>query len=291
MTRTRVTVAFVILVAAAVALWLLDSSGPAGDTAKPPPTASAAKAVSSSPVPAAAPASVAPDSSASAAPIHVRLPEGTPAATVVQVLRPAADAGDPRAACRLALELSKCQLGDKPTAAQKAACEGVSPEEARKASNYLWQAAAAGNVGAMSRYARDPMLDNLDATESAGAWAQYDQNVESFLARAVAGGDVMALYFSWRATGTGIAAGGRRLIRVDPYMAAVYANAATPLLDPRRQALVSKSAMLEESNLPPDEVEKARAEAQRIRETYFAGAQRTEDTQNDSYMQPAQCDK
>jgi hypothetical protein len=171
------------------------------------------------------------------------------------------------------------------------ACEGVTAEDANKASNYLWQAAAAGNVGAMSRYARDPMIDESNASVSAGAWAQYQQNAETFLSRAITGGDVMALYFSWRVTNTGLAAGGRRMIALDPYMSAVYGNAVMPLLDPRRQALVSRSTMMTEGNLPPDQLEKARAEGQRIRETYFAGAQRTEDTQNDSYMLPAQCDK
>src|SRR5262249_11368874 len=138
----------------------------------------------------AAPPTGAPEASSTSKPISVRLPEGTPVATVIQALRPAADSGDPRAACRLALELSKCaDPARKSTPEGKAACEGVTDQDARRASEYLWQAAAAGNVGAMSRYVRDPMLDDFTPTESAGAWAQYQQNAEVFLNRAVTGGD------------------------------------------------------------------------------------------------------
>jgi hypothetical protein len=293
MTRFFVVIAVVIVLAAALATWLLTGPDSEEDPKQSQPSSAQRKANPASvATTTATPPGAAADTSSSSKPISVRLPEGTPVATVIQALRPAADSGDPRAACRLALELSKCaDSANKSTPEAKAACQGVTEQDARKAPEYLWQAAAAGNVGAMSRYVRDPMLDDFTPTESAAAWAQYQQNAEVFLTRAVTGGDVMALYFASRASWTGMGAGARRMFTMDPYMAAVYGNAAMPLLDPRRQASVSKETLMSESNLPPDQLEKARAEGQRIRETYFAGAARTEDTQNDSYMLPAQCDK
>lgn len=228
---------------------------------------------------------------ASGTPIHIRIPENTPVATVLKELRSAADAGDSRAACRVGIELARClRIGSKSSAAERALCEGVTSDDANQAWKYLLQAAATGNVAAMSRYARDPGLTTTNPADSAEGWLTYKQNAPTFLNQAVQGGDVMALYFSWWNSATGFSSGGDHVFQQNPYMAMVYGNAVLPLLDPRRQNNVIQLNAKIQASVPADQLAQAQAEGQRIRDTYFAGAERTPDTIDDSYVPPAKCD-
>jgi hypothetical protein len=227
-----------------------------------------------------------------AVPFHIQVPDGTPVAQVLQQLQGAADAGNARAACRVGLELSLCyRLNSNSTAEEKAHCNGITGDQAGRAWKYLYQAAASGNLAAMSRYVRDPALSTSNPADSAEAWLLYKQNAESFLTQSVQGGDPMALYFAWWNSATGFSSGGDNVFQKNPYMALAYGTAALPLLDPRRRANVVQLNAQIQSQLPADQISKAIEEGQRIKDTYFANASPTSDSPDDAYLPPSQCDK
>lgn len=68
-------------------------------------------------------------------------------------------------------------------------CEGVSRDDLRSNTwRYIWRAAAAGNVTAMSEFVRDPGIYG-DPAASADGWAIYRDHVQDIDARAIAAGD------------------------------------------------------------------------------------------------------
>ena len=175
------------------------------------------------------------------------------------MLREGADQGIPQAACRLGAELIRCarvrdtlvMLGEAQAAAARAPknapeaarmsqyavelsralaednrmCSGVAVETAREAWRYLYSAAAAGNVAAMSRFVRDPGLElnDPDATEG---WSAYRQDAPAFLQGAIKGGDVRALYQAWFSAFSGQSSGGSDIFVRDPDKALQYGTAA-----------------------------------------------------------------
>jgi len=229
-------------------------------------------------------------------------------------LRNAADRGDARAACTLGIELVRCarleavqtELYDTQTAlddvqgnAERAVkdkanvarlsrrideltstlnenqrlCRGVTQELARNSWQYLYAAATAGNVTAMSRFVRDPGFDPLDS-ETSEAWQTFLASAPDFLARAIAAGDVRALFQGWYSASSG------RTIREiqadafqrDPDKALQYGTAVVKLVDPRRAAEVAQANAAIAKEIGPERAARARQEGERLRTTFFANA-------------------
>jgi hypothetical protein len=222
-------------------------------------------------------------------------PPGTPVKQLLAELKSAAEQGDAAAGCRLGAELAACRDARRHKemvgTAQAAACEGVSDTEIKDAWRYLWNAAEQGSVAAMSKFARDPALSLTDLAVSAEGWDLYRHNAPRLLWQAIQGGDVMALYQSSFSTASGMTAGGTGVIERDPYNALVYGYAALPLLDPRRQAAVTRRNESLASELLPDKVLQAAREGDQLRARYFSAATPTQDTENDGYVDVADCAK
>lgn len=103
-------------------------------------------------------------------------PWGEPLGANLDAVRRRADAGDARAACRIGVEASLCNLartpaadaapGDSTAAGQSPPdnaalagyCEGIDDDLRGQAAAYLRKAAMAGNTDAMLRYASGPFL-------------------------------------------------------------------------------------------------------------------------------------
>ena len=97
-----------------------------------------------------------------------------------------------------------------------AACQGISPEIAKRSGQYLFMAAQNGSVAAMSKYARDPPVDSSKSAEYADEIIQYRDNAARFLNQAVKGGDVLALYVSWYGADTGQSMLGKGVFQKEP---------------------------------------------------------------------------
>jgi len=249
-------------------------------------------------------------------------PEGVPAAKVIAELRAAADHGNPSAGCRVAAEIIHCrdvrqQLGElqameadlaksrnpqdsallskqlenltNTLRPQQASCEGVSDLDYGQSWRYLWQAAQAGNVAAMSKFVRDPGLSYDEPAAAAEGWASYQSAAPQLLWQAIQGGDVMALYQGWFSAASGLSAGGKGVFPRDPYTALVYGNAVLPLVDPRRQDNINRMNARLAAELTPAQALQAAGEGMSLRSKYFAGAQPARETSNDGYMDPAKC--
>ena len=213
----------------------------------------------------------------------VQPPSDTPVKEVLDQLRAAADLGNPQAACRVALEMRRCghwfELSREPSdsplyvafapmlRAGKALCAGVDENDVRNnAWRYLWQAAEAGNVAAMTEFAITPVVDGFDnPAASADAWLHYRDHAREFLTTAVNDGDVEAAYWGVAFMGTGNSFGGRGVFKADPYTALVWAEAILPFLDPQRQQNRQYWIDQLEPKLPPDRVLQAQQDAIALR--------------------------
>ena len=232
-----------------------------------------------------------------------------PVAPLLQKLVPAAQNGDARAACRVGLEKLRCVripqyeklVRDKAANAeveQKLAvdqqlCAGVSSYDSRDAWRYLWQAASAGNVAAMSKWLRDPGLEASDV-DSKGyfeGWGLYRDNAPNMMEQAIKAGDVMSLYSAWFHAATGIGPGEGKIFPKDAYAALVYGEAAMPLLDARRRDQVAlKNAQLR-ATLDAQKISQAAAEGATLRAQYFAAARPVSEQPDDGFLDPADCYK
>jgi hypothetical protein len=175
--------------------------------------------------------------------------------------------------------------------AQVAACEGVLDTEIDGAWRYLWHAAEQGNVAAMSKFARDPMLSIDSPAVAAEGWDLYRNNAPRLLWQAIQGGDVMALYQNPFSSACGLSAGGKGVIEREPYTALVYGYAALPLLDPRRAAAVTRRNESLASELLPEQIQKAAREGAELRARYFATSTPTQPTENDGYLDVGDCSR
>jgi hypothetical protein len=233
-------------------------------------------------------------------------PLNAPVAVILPQLEARARAGDVAAACRVAMEKMRCwrvqtlneaEVANAPPdvatriAEDRVACADVSRAQTVDAWRYLSQAALAGNVAAMSLFARDPQLSARPPIETAEGWLVYRDYAERFLAAAIEGGDTMALFYGWFTTATGQSLEGQGVFHKDPYKALVYGFAAIPLLDYRRQAMVSRMNDTLTTGMTREEIERVRAEGDRFRERYFRGAAVTPDVHDDTYLAPADCAK
>lgn len=225
-------------------------------------------------------------------------PAGTPVKALLAQLRPAAELGHAPSSCRLGMELATCRTaryavkqGGSPADFAEALgmCEGVPDVDIAQAWRFLFNSAQAGNVAAMSKFARDPGLSIDDLAASAEGWAAYRDHAQRFFWGAIQGGDVMALFSNWFALMSGLTVGGKGVIERDPYQALVYGTAAIPLLDPRRQALVVRVNARLAQELKPELVVQANAEGERLRARYFSAAAPALDTLEDGYVVVEDC--
>lgn len=219
-------------------------------------------------------------------------PEGVPLLRVLAELRSAAESGSAPAGCRLGIDLGKCRevrLIPESTPEEKTFCEGILESDTDDAWRYLWAAAQQGNVVAMSKFARDPVISISNLAVASEGWAVYRNNAPRLLWQAVQGGDVMALFQSFFSSASGLTAGGKGVIERDPYNAVVYGTAALPLLDPRRQAMVERLVARLSNELKPDQVLQATADGERLRSQYFSASKSAVDTVNDGYAIAADC--
>jgi hypothetical protein len=220
--------------------------------------------------------------------------DDTPVKEVFARLEAAALSGDARAACRIGMEKMRCLLLRQPNGANakdKALCEGISAEQTQDAWKFLYLAAEAGSVPAMSLFVRSPGLSWSSPLESADGWVTYRDNAPRLQARAVEGGDVMALFSAWWNSATALSAGGEGVFKKDPYSALVYGNAALPLLDPRRRAMVQRLNSQLQTQISPNLIAQAVVEGKTLRERYFSGATPPRDTFDDAYLSPMDCAK
>jgi hypothetical protein len=149
-------------------------------------------------------------------------PLNTPVAQVLGDLKREAQAGDARAACRVAFELQRCHelralhqsivtfrdLAEKPgvgpelarrygaiadrdqvrLAEGKRLCDGVAPKEAQEAWRYLLQAARAGHGPSMARFASRREFADEDPIAALDGLIAFRSEGPAFLARAAQAG-------------------------------------------------------------------------------------------------------
>lgn len=293
MPKTRRVVAVVVLVALGAGIaWMLlreegtEQSSPAASRGTGPRggdlSRSGISSGDSSPqFPAAPPVQAAP------APVAARLPPpGTKVIDVVAQLKADADRGEPRAACRLGAELTRCwqiqqrlaarnlalsrsdsKLQDPASAVDEELCEGVTASQTDNAWRYLLTAALAGSAAAMSQFLVAPPLSTLGG--SAQGWSAYQQYYEDFLDRSIRRGDVRALYTGYFAAETGMGAGGRGVQLQDPRRALVFGLALLPLVDMRTSQQIQ--AALPHVLAKVADPTKAAEEATTLGSGYFGG--------------------
>lgn len=248
--------------------------------------------------------------------------EGTPVRDLLTMLRDAADQGVPQAACRLGIELIKCSrlrsaliaLGEAQKAAAQApkntpeaarlmqratelsrnqaddnrACSGVEREDVAEAWRYIFTAANAGSVAAMSRFVRDPGLAPGDP-DAAEGWSAYRQAAPDLLRTAIKRGDVRALYQAWAFAFTGQAPGGTEVFARDPDKALQYGTAALDLLDASRAAKVRAVDDKVAREIGNERADAARKEGEKLRAASFAGAKPPYWTADDGVTELADC--
>ena len=243
-------------------------------------------------------------SATAAQPAALLPPLDAPVATILLELEARARSGDVKAACRVAMEKAKCSrtitmapYEGAPSAIADAhqqdlkSCAGVQKQQTDDAWKYLAQAALGGNIAAMSLFVRDPQLANVPPLDAAEGWLLYRDHAATFLARAVEGGDVMALFYSWFTSATGLSAAHHEAFKKDPYRAVVYGAAALPYLDERRKRMILEVNPRLEAQLTSQDLKRATEETAQIRQRYFASVQRLPATEDDSYLSAADCEK
>jgi hypothetical protein len=259
----------VLALAAAVVVVVFLARAP--QTGIKPPDPSAAASLPPSPprtaAPAAKPGSWAapPGAATSVMRGPVRLPPpATPVRDVIDQLKPHADAGEPRAACRLGMDLTRCYQArgveklvegearrlrsvdpasdeaarvrrsmeelTRTVAADSVACMGVPDQALDAAWVYLLRAGLAGNVTAMAQFATNPPLPYESVIDNIEGWTAYRDHAGAFLLRAVEAGDVRAAWMATFQSSTGMGPGGAVLPR-DPQRALAFAYAIRPLVD------------------------------------------------------------
>ena len=230
------------------------------------------------------------------------IPENTPVKEILQRLEAQAASGNVQAACRVGIEKLRClrvakateeRLAADPTArADRELCKDVTYEQSRDAWKYMWQAAQGGSVPAMSMFVRDPGLSFTQPADSAEGWTIYRDNAQSMLTQAVQGGDVMALWYSWWTSATGVSTGGERVFEKNPYAAVLYGNAVMPLLDERRRRMVQNLNAKVAKDVPQDQAAKAASEGAALRAKYYGASNPTSaDIHDDNHLAPLACGK
>jgi hypothetical protein len=239
-------------------------------------------------------------------------PPDTPVRDVLAQLQSAASLGEPHAACRVGMELVKCRsidglqklydaadVSSPPDSRQaidarqlqesvadeigrlRSLCDGVGRSQTSEGWRYLLSAASAGSVAAMSQFVRAPGLDLSNPAADAEGWLAYRDNAPRYLARAIAAGDPMSVYFGWFGASTGLSMGGPNVIQRDSYAAVVYGTAILPFLDPRRRTMVQASIDRNAASLTAERNAQAMQDARRIQGTIDPGAANVAFSSND----------
>jgi hypothetical protein len=230
------------------------------------------------------------------------IPDNTPVKDILQRLEAQAASGNVQAACRVGIEKLRCLrvakvseerfAADPGARADRELCRDISYEQARDAWKYMWQAAQGGSVPAMSMFVRDPGLSFTQPADSAEGWVVYRDNAQSLLNQAVQGGDVMALWYSWWTSATGISTGGERVFEKNPYAAVMYGNAVLPLVDERRRRMIQNLNARVTKDVPPDQAARAASEGAALRAKYYgASTPILPDVHDDNYLTPLACGK
>lgn len=236
-------------------------------------------------------------------------PIDTPIADVVRQLKAAAEAGNPQAACRLGVELSRCWKVDEIarhntwqkreadadpyaewSAAEQKRCTGVDAAIRADAWRYLLQAAKAGNVAAMAQFAIAPPLSSDKFLVSLGGWQAVRENGAQFLLTAIDNGDVRALNLAFFASFTGLGSGGESVLPKDGYRAAVYAKTLLPLVDAASAERLNKALVMLDTELGAAKMGEADTEAARLRQHSFSRVSEPIDTHSDvGQIDPLRC--
>jgi TPR repeat protein len=223
-------------------------------------------------------------------------PIGTPVAQVLDDLKRDAQAGDARAACRLAFELERCEdlralqasiatfrdHAERPGIGPELArrynaiadrdqvrladgrrlCEGVSTRQAADAWRYLLQAARAGHAPSMARFASRRVFSDADPVAALDGLIAFRNEGPTFLARAAQAGDAEAyeqLAFAY-VTGMDLGLGvPHDAVRGVAYYTAL-ARVATP--DERTRLQRAIDYAIQNDNLAAGDVARARAMAE-----------------------------
>ena len=246
---------------------------------------------------------------------------GMPVQQFEAMLRDPAIPSDPKAACRLGIELIRCgrlvstraSLEAARIDAERAAkdtqegqrsiqvyndlagrvledervCRGVSRESSRDAWKFLLAAATAGNVAAMSRFVRDPGMDQRDP-DSAPAWEEYERVSPEFIERSLENGDVRVLYHAWLSATNDRWLNGKIIPR-DLDKSLAYGLALTGLLDQGRGDGVARSNEAVAKEIGKERAEAARQEAAALRNGNFANALPTDFTDDHGAADIADC--
>jgi len=168
------------------------------------------------------------------------------------------------------------------------ACGGVPEEMSREAWRYVYLSAVAGNVAAMSRFTRDPGLTPNDPDAEEG-WSAFRQRAPEFLAGAIKGGDVRALYQAWFSALGGQSVGGPNIFSRDPDKALQYGTAVIDLLDAFRAERVRRANANIAQEIGAERADAARQEGAKLRNAYFANAQLPDWKTDDGATEVADC--
>ncbi|MCD9126009.1 hypothetical protein [Luteimonas fraxinea] len=222
-------------------------------------------------------------------------PENAPLNESFEQLKLAADAGNPRAACRLGFELQRCEsregheifvsnsissaemsrnereLDATAKMAESAAIElegiaGVCKDFDRRdvrSWDYLLQAARAGHVPSMVRISAEPPLDGFDMANDFEKWKVFSDEAEGFLKSAYQQGSAEAAYvlFAYYA---GMPAGvSLELVEPDPAQAFRYGSVAMEFADAASSREISAHLDALSSKLSAEQ----RAQADRLART------------------------
>jgi hypothetical protein len=206
-------------------------------------------------------------------------PKDAPLAVEMPALVRAARQGDVGAMCRLSFELNRCfnqvkelrrseargtddllersESGADPQATElrmrtlagltadrerlEAICAGVTPRRGLEPWRLLRDAARAGHVPSMVRFAKDPPFDHQRILADLDALDAYRADAGAMLRRADALGDPRAGYFLfWAYNGNSSLLTATGQVAEDPRLALAYALAISPSADSRHRVILSQ---------------------------------------------------
>jgi hypothetical protein len=228
-------------------------------------------------------------------------PVDAPLAEELPALVRAARAGDVGAMCRLSFELNRCGIElkrarknqesmmnsvsstEKPAddwmikmlaeGADKLAkleltCAGVTPQPGLEPWRLLLDAARAGHVPSMVRFAAQPPLDRGNFLGDAEGWAAYGANSVALLQRAADGGDPNAVAYLYAAYRGRSVMGQLELLNEDPQRALAYGLLLYELSDEPSRAKLKKNEATLRAKLSPAAQRAAEQEAAHLLPNY-----------------------
>jgi hypothetical protein len=235
-------------------------------------------------------------------------PTNLPVVEVLRQLRPAADAGNPVASCRLGIELARCWRADLVSSSTTLAdsvrqsegalqfatderlCEGISAADRGSAWRYLLAAAQSGNVAAMTKFALDPPLSTSTFVEDLEGWQALKQYGGQFLLSSIEAGDPYALYRAFFSAATGLGPGGATLLPQDATLSVIYGRVLVSILPPSEASRISVSLEQIESKLSATQLASASVQADALRKRAFARQLLQAFSDDHGYVDPTRCE-